>query len=139
MNDNLFDHVDIDKSNTFLPTCNQGENPRKQMFTKTDMAKYENTWRMRPWEVKLGAQGNLEKIGSVLIKEWDKNPDNFGIMFFKDLIAKAILFKTVDSAILTSDWYKENAGLKAETSTYSIALLLFKLEKLKHIPIKKTY
>jgi len=108
----------------------QGENPRNQMFTKTDMAKYENTWRMRPWEVKLGAQGNLEKIGSVLIKEWDKNPDNFGIMFFKDLVAKAILFKTIDSAILRSDWYKENAGLKAETTTYSIALLLFKLEKL---------
>ena len=85
---------------------------------------------MRPWEVKLGAQGNLEKIGSVLIKEWDENPDNFGIMFFKDLVAKAILFKTTDSAILRSDWYKENAGLKAEASTYSIALLLFKLEKL---------
>ncbi len=108
----------------------QAENPRKQMFTKTDMAKYENTWRMRPWEVKLGAQGNLEKIGSVLIKEWDQNPDNFGIMFFKDLVAKAILFKTTDSAILKSEWYKENAGLKAETSTYSIALLLYKLEKL---------
>jgi glucosamine-6-phosphate deaminase len=30
MNKNLFDHVDIDKSKTFLPTCNQGENPRKQ-------------------------------------------------------------------------------------------------------------
>lgn len=30
MNENLFDHVDIDKSKTFLPTCNQGENPREQ-------------------------------------------------------------------------------------------------------------
>jgi glucosamine-6-phosphate deaminase len=30
MNENLFNHVDIDKSKTFLPTCNQGENPRVQ-------------------------------------------------------------------------------------------------------------
>jgi glucosamine-6-phosphate deaminase len=30
MNKNLFDHVDIDKNNTFLPTCKQGENPRIQ-------------------------------------------------------------------------------------------------------------
>ena len=30
MNKNLFDHVDIDKNKTFLPTCNQGENPREQ-------------------------------------------------------------------------------------------------------------
>lgn len=108
----------------------QAENPKKQMFTKTDMAKYENTWRMRPWEVKLGAQGNLAKIGEVLIKEWDENPESFGIMFFKDLIAKAILFKTTDVAILKSDWYKEGGGLKAETSTYTIALLLYKLDKL---------
>ena len=105
------------------------ENPRKQMFTKTDMAKYENTWRMRPWEVKLGAQGNLAKIGEVLIKEWDENPKNFEIMFFKDLIAKAILFKQTDSSIQKSDWYKENPGLKAETTTYTISLLLFILSK----------
>ncbi len=30
MNENLFNHVDIDKNKTFLPTCNQGENPRVQ-------------------------------------------------------------------------------------------------------------
>ncbi|PCI61833.1 MAG: glucosamine-6-phosphate deaminase [Gammaproteobacteria bacterium] len=30
MNDNLFDHVDIDKSKTYLPTCTQSENPREQ-------------------------------------------------------------------------------------------------------------
>ena len=30
MNKNLFDHVDINKYKTFLPTCNQGENPREQ-------------------------------------------------------------------------------------------------------------
>jgi len=30
MNKNLFDHVDIDKNKTYLPTCNQGENPRAQ-------------------------------------------------------------------------------------------------------------
>jgi glucosamine-6-phosphate deaminase len=30
MNANLFNHVDINKDRTFLPTCNQGENPREQ-------------------------------------------------------------------------------------------------------------
>ncbi|MBU2872019.1 glucosamine-6-phosphate deaminase [Colwellia sp. E2M01] len=36
MNENLFDHVDIDKDKTFLPTCNQGENPRKQGLAYED-------------------------------------------------------------------------------------------------------
>ena len=30
MQQHLFDHVDIDRSNTFLPTCNVGQNPRVQ-------------------------------------------------------------------------------------------------------------
>ena len=28
-----------------------------QKFVKTDLAKYENTWRLNPHEVKKGAQG----------------------------------------------------------------------------------
>jgi len=30
MNKNLFDHIDINKDNTFLPSCSHGENPREQ-------------------------------------------------------------------------------------------------------------
>jgi len=36
MNVNLFNHVDIDKSKTFVPTCNQGQNPRKQGLAYED-------------------------------------------------------------------------------------------------------
>jgi len=39
MNENLFNHVDIDKSKTFLPTCNQGENPREQGLAYEDKIK----------------------------------------------------------------------------------------------------
>ena len=41
MNENLFDHVDIDKSKTFLPTCNQGENPRAQGLAYEEKIKQE--------------------------------------------------------------------------------------------------
>lgn len=30
MQENLFNHVDIDKRNTYLPTCSQNQNPREQ-------------------------------------------------------------------------------------------------------------
>ncbi|MGL1958801.1 MAG: glucosamine-6-phosphate deaminase [Colwellia sp.] len=39
MNENLFNLVDIDKNKTFLPTCNQGENPRVQGLTYEDKIK----------------------------------------------------------------------------------------------------
>ena len=44
----------------------------KAKFSKTDLAAFENTWRMKPYEVKKGAQKNLELLGSKLVKEWEK-------------------------------------------------------------------
>ena len=101
----------------------QAEYPKKQKFVKTDMAKYENTWRMNPDEVCWGAQKNLQLLGKELTKEWGKNDDAFRETFFQDLIAKAILFKTLDTEINKAQWYKEARGYKAQTVTHSLALL----------------
>ncbi len=42
MNQNLFNHVDINIGNTFLPTCNQGENPREQGLAYEEKIKQAN-------------------------------------------------------------------------------------------------
>ena len=42
MNQNLFNHVDINIDNTFLPTCNQGENPRAQGLAYEEKIKQAN-------------------------------------------------------------------------------------------------
>lgn len=105
------------------------EYPKKQLFTKTDMAKYENTWRMNPQEVKKGAQGNLKALGKNILSEFDKNENQFGASYYQDLVAKMILFRMVDSSVLNAPWYKEERGLKAEIVTYSIALLRYKLRE----------
>ena len=104
-------------------TAWQAQYPKKNKFVKTDMAKYENTWRMNPHQVSEGAQKNLTTLGGELTKEWDKDENAFGVPFFRDLIAKAILFKTLDTEINKSQWYKEARGYKAQTVTHSIALL----------------
>lgn len=105
------------------------EYPKKQVFTKTDMAKYENTWRMRPHEVKKGAQANLKLLGQSILIEFEKNEDEFGAVFFNDLVAKMILFRAADFEIPRSDWYKAEKGLKAEVVTYTLALLRYSLRK----------
>ena len=87
------------------------------------MAKYENTWRMKPFIVKKGAQANLKALGAEVIKEFEKNESAFGPAFYNDLVSKMILFRMVDSSILQSEWYKAERGLKAEIVTYSIALI----------------
>jgi len=107
----------------------ENEYPKKQIFSKVDMAKYENTWRMKPFIVKKGAQANLRVLGAVILKEFEKNEDQFGGAFYQDLVAKMILFRHSDTAILKSDWYKAETGFKAETVTYTLALLRHALLK----------
>tara|TARA_B110000114_G_scaffold170289_1_gene194964 strand:+ start:425 stop:2542 length:2118 start_codon:yes stop_codon:yes gene_type:complete len=107
----------------------EAEYPKKKMFSKTDMAKYENTWRMEPHLVKKGAQANLKLLGNVIIKEFDKNENNFGAVFYQELVAKMILFREADTAINNSDWYKEERGFKAEAVTYTLSLLRYLLKK----------
>ncbi len=116
------------------------EYPKKQMFSKTDMAKYENTWRMKPFFVKKGAQANLKLLGTVIIGEFEKNENDFGAMFYQNLVAKMILFRQSDSAILRSDWYKAEKGFKAEAVTYTLALLRHSLlAKGKDINLTRIY
>ena len=103
------------------------EYPKHQLFTKTDMAKYINTWRMKPHVVKKGAQANLKALGPELKKEYEENPVSFEGGFYRELIAKAIIFKATDKAVLKSDWYKAESGFKAEAVTFGIALLRHKL------------
>ncbi|KZY40861.1 hypothetical protein A3733_22930, partial [Pseudoalteromonas shioyasakiensis] len=103
------------------------EFPKSQKFSKTDMAKYENTWRMNPHEVKKGAQANLKLLGEVISEEYDKDDTQYKHVFYRELIAKAILFKNADSTIIKSDWYKEEKGFKAEAVTYTLAFLRYLL------------
>ncbi len=116
------------------------EYPKKQVFNKTDMAKYENTWRMKPYIVKKGAQASLKLLGAEIIKEFEKDEDSFGPAFYNDLVSKMILFRMTDTAILQAEWYKEERGLKAEIVTYSIALLRHALlQEKKDIDLSSIY
>jgi hypothetical protein len=96
------------------------QNPLNQMLTKTDLAKYEASWDMLPYRVSQGAQKNFVRFADEISKAWDKNEESFSELYFKRLIAKAIIFRSVDKQIMKQEWY---AGYKANIVTYTLALL----------------
>ncbi len=93
-------------------------NPRKEMFIKTDLAKFQGSWDMKPHIVSLGAQKNFVKFAEAVSKGWEKNEHEFNELYFKRLIAKAILFRTIDRFIMKQPWY---GGYKANIVTYTVA------------------
>lgn len=101
------------------------QNPRKQMFTKTDLAKFILSFDESPHEVSLGAQkafsGTPRTKGLVgrISKVWDKQDGReFNEVWYKHAIAKAIFFKELDRLVFRMPWY---AGYKANIVTYTLA------------------
>lgn len=103
------------------------QNPKHQMFTKTDLAKYENTFAQLPHYVSKGAQWNFGKFAEEICGKdgsrglWDNNELSFNELYYKQLIARAIMFKSLDKLILNQNWYA--GGYKAQIVTYTLAKL----------------
>ena len=95
------------------------QNPKNQMFTKTDLAKYVGTFEELPHEVSKGSQKNFSRFAGELGKRWDKGEGReFTELWFKQLIGKAILFRQLDNLVLRARWY---SGYKANIVTYALA------------------
>ena len=69
------------------------ENPRSQLFTKTDLAKFLNVWEQRPHEVSQGAQKNFAAFARRVGQTWRKSPDDFNEAWYRVAVAKAIVIQ----------------------------------------------
>lgn len=96
----------------------QRENPKSQMFTKTDLAKFENSFEELPHIVAMGAQKNYVKYMEQVVKIWEKKELSYNELYFKRLIGKAIVFKALEKRILKQSWYD---GYRAQIVTYTLS------------------
>ncbi len=99
----------------------QKENPKPRMFTKTDLAKFENVWDEKPTFVNLGAQKNFAKYAERIGKEWEKRPDYFSELYYKRAIARAILFRRTEKLVSAQPWYQ--GGYRANIVAYTLAMV----------------
>jgi hypothetical protein len=99
----------------------QGEYPKDQMFTKTDLAKYDNVWDGFPVPVNQGAQKNFAHYAGRIGQEWDKNADRFNQFYFKRAVARGIIFRKTEKLVSAQSWY--NGGYRANIVAYTIAML----------------
>ena len=93
------------------------QTPTWRRFTKADLAKYENSWRQRPQEVSLGAQKNFDRFMQNLRVRYaaDWLPDE---TYYKQLIAKSILFRAIDRIVRQEGFPAYQANIKAYLMAY---------------------
>ena len=99
----------------------RAENPKPQMFTKTDLAKFENVWDDHPRWVNLGAQKNFARYAERIGKEWSKSQVSFNEWYFRHMIARAIIFRNTERLVSSADWY--DGGYRANIVAYTIAVI----------------
>ena len=95
------------------------ENPRRQLFTKTDLAKFINVWEGLPHEVSLGAQKNFAAFARRVGQAWGKSSNDFNEAWYRQAVAKAIIFRATERIVSSQSWYQ--GGYRANIVAYTIA------------------
>jgi hypothetical protein len=89
--------------------------PPARKFSKTDLAKYINAWAGLPHLVSNGAQYNYKAwLDEVEEGEWSPTED-----WYKDTIAKAIIFKAAQKAVREGNF----PGYRAQIVAYLVGLV----------------
>ena len=89
------------------------------LFTKTDLAKYENTWDQLPFYVSEGAQKNFRRFTIRVSQRKGKLPDE---QYYHNLIEKAIMFRRTEKLVSQQQY----GGYRANIVTYTLAFLSYK-------------
>lgn len=103
------------------------QNPKAQMFTKTDLAKFYNIYRQLPHQVSTGAQKNFIRFAEWASDAWEKNNTDFNEAFFRTVVCLNILFKKTDYLVKHATWYE--MGYKAQVVTYALSYLFYVIEQ----------
>ena len=95
------------------------EFPKSQLFSKTDLAKFEFSATGRPHIVSRGAQKNFAEFAKEIGDAWSTNEARFDEFWYRRLIAKAIIFRKLESEVPKQPWYE--GGYRANIVTYAMA------------------
>jgi len=108
----------------------QREHPRAQLIAKTDLAKYENSWRKLPHIVSRGAQKNFLSFADFVGKEYGVDGAKFdNDTYFKNVVSRAILFRFIERMIsqAKATWY--GGDYRAQIVTYTLSKFIDMVER----------
>jgi hypothetical protein len=99
------------------------EYPKNQRIGKNELALYENTWSRLPHLVSRGGQKNFVEFMTRLPEPPDGDEETLDAWYrerFRDLVARAILFKTADRAVMA----EYGGTYKRPVVAYTVSWLL---------------
>lgn len=99
--------------------------PEKMVVTMLDLAKYMEIYDCEPFIVSKGKQKTLQIFATKIKQKWDKSNEEYNTLYYKRMIAIAIMFKNTDDLIKQTDWYKEKRSYKANVIVYTLSIIFY--------------
>jgi len=100
--------------------------PSSRKITKTDLAKFLNTWDSKPHVVSLGSQKNFERFMQAFTEQQQEReelvPQEIDVATYKAMISKAIIFKKTQSIVRPMF-----PAFQGNVVIYLVSLLSFRL------------
>lgn len=107
--------------------------PKTQLVTKTDWAKYHNSWKGFPQTVSKGAMTNFNAFAKDIENDWESNSRKsvYNELYFKQVCCIGLIYRELEKNITVhkQDWYL--GSYRANVVTYTIAIF-FKLLSKQH-------
>lgn len=103
--------------------------PRNQVISKTDLAKYYNSWNQKPHIVSRGAQKNFLEFATDVADKYASESGKalYGDDFYKKITCQALIFEHAHKAIRSAPWYE--TGYLANIVTYAMAKVSHELSQ----------
>ena len=111
----------------------QKQFPKSQLFTKTDLAKFENVWDGLALEANRGAQKNFSAYAERIGKMWEEHETSINDRYFKRAVARGIAFRATERIVSRQPWYQQG-GYRANIVAYTQALLGHILGSIRKVP-----
>lgn len=104
--------------------------PTKRKLSKNDIAKFHEAWRGKPTQVALAGEKNFAAFMSALDENPELVPNPLTPQWYRSMIAKVIIFRTIESMIKKKDakdifrqgWVRLNALSSSPGSCSSASL-----------------
>lgn len=101
--------------------------PTRRKLSKNDVAKYHEAWRCKPAQVALAGEKNFAAFMSALDEDASIVPDPLDAAWYRRMIAKVIVFKTVESLIKSKEAKIIFRQGYANIATYVISVIADRL------------
>ena len=88
-----------------------------------DLAKFVEIYEGAPDKVSKGKQAIVKVFAESIKKKWESSDAQFNELYFKKIVALAIIFNETDDIVKQTSWWKEKRSYKANVVAYAMSVL----------------